>query len=45
MHEKGIVHRNICPANIIGSADKFGGKAQLIDFKFASFEGLEALFP
>ena len=45
MHEKGVIHRNISPDNIVGSTKKFSEQATLIDFKFAAFEGLQALFP
>jgi serine/threonine protein kinase len=45
MHEKGVIHRNISPDNIVGSTKKFSEQSTLIDFKFAAFEGLQALFP
>lgn len=44
MHSKGIVHRNISPDNIIACDKKYMTHAKIIDFKFAAFEGHEAIF-
>jgi serine/threonine protein kinase len=45
MHAKGVVHRNINPNNIIASDKKYNTGGKIIDFKFATFEEIEPLFP